>query len=117
MHICVLWFVNLVSWCLQKLPKTQSFEPGHEISNNVVCAISKALLTEHHLEFLSLNGGRQARLSLHLSKCHIGNLMLRLILFPNENHIYQQNLPKDSDFDELLHLQAILTDKIKFNMS
>ena len=48
-------------------------EPVHEISNNVVCATSKAsdqslclsleysitvkLLTEHHLEFLSLKGG------------------------------------------------------------
>ena len=43
-------------------------EPRHEISNNVVCATSKAsdkleyslsvkLLTEHHLEFLSLKGG------------------------------------------------------------
>ena len=45
-------------------------EPVHEISNNVVCAISKAsdqpahtqsmmvkLLTEHHLEFLSSKEG------------------------------------------------------------
>ena len=62
----------------------------HEISNNVVCATSKAsdqpahileysmivkLLTEHHLEFLSFKGGSrgsseealEARLSLHLS--------------------------------------------------
>ena len=38
------------------------------------------LLTEHHLEFLSLKGVAQARLSLHLSKCHIvGNHMSRLI--------------------------------------
>ena len=37
------------------------------------------LLTEHHLESLSLKGPAQARLSLHLSKCHIvGNLMPRL---------------------------------------
>ena len=60
----------------------------HDISNNVVCATSKAsdqpantrslisiclaldysmsvmLLTEHHFEFLSLKGGAQARLSL-----------------------------------------------------
>ena len=49
-----------------------SIEPVHEISNNVVCATSKAsnqpahtleysvivkLLTEHHLEFLSIKGG------------------------------------------------------------
>ena len=59
--------------------KLKKIEPVHEISNNVVCATSKAsdqpahtrslirafasrfsivkLLTEHHLEFLSLKGG------------------------------------------------------------
>ena len=38
------------------------------------------LLTEHHLEFLSVKRAIQARLSLHLSKCHIvGNHMSRLI--------------------------------------
>ena len=37
------------------------------------------LLTEHNLEFLSLKEAVQARLSLHLSKCHIvGNHMSRL---------------------------------------
>ena len=36
------------------------------------------LLTEHHLEFLSLNEAAEARPSLHLSKCQIvGNLMPR----------------------------------------
>ena len=36
------------------------------------------LLTEHHLEFQSLEAA-QARLSLHLSKCHIvGNHMSQL---------------------------------------
>ena len=36
-------------------------------------------LTDHHLEFLSLKGGCKARLSLHMSKCHIvGNHMSRL---------------------------------------
>ena len=36
------------------------------------------LLTEHHLEFLSLKDTAQARLSLHLSKCDIvGNHMSR----------------------------------------
>ena len=36
-------------------------------------------MTEHHLEFLSLKEAAQARLSLHLSKCHIiGNHMSRL---------------------------------------
>ena len=29
------------------------------------------LLTEHHLEFLSLKEAAHARLSLHMSKCHI----------------------------------------------
>ena len=39
------------------------------------------LLTEHHLEFLSLKLAAQGRLSLHLSKCHIvGNHMPRLIM-------------------------------------
>ena len=34
------------------------------------------LLTEHHLEFLSLKKAAEARPSLHISKCHIvGNLM------------------------------------------
>ena len=33
--------------------------------------MSVKLLTEHHLEFLSLKGGAKARLSLRLSKCHI----------------------------------------------
>ena len=38
------------------------------------------LLTEHHLEFLSLKEAAQAHLSLHLSKCQIvGNLMSWLI--------------------------------------
>ena len=38
------------------------------------------LLTEQHLEFLSLKGGCKACTSLHLSKCHIvGNYMSLLI--------------------------------------
>ena len=37
------------------------------------------LQIEHHLEFLSLKEAAEARLSLHVSKCHIvGNLMPRL---------------------------------------
>ena len=66
------------------------YEPVHEISNNVVSdqslcksleySMSVKLLTEHHLQFLSLKGAAQARLSLHLSKCHIvGNHLPRLI--------------------------------------
>ena len=38
--------------------------------------MTNKLMTEHLLEFLSLKGAAQARLSLHLSKCHIvGNHM------------------------------------------
>ena len=43
--------------------KAKQFEPVNEISNNVLCATSKAsdqpvkLLTEPPLEFLSLKGG------------------------------------------------------------
>ena len=43
------------------------------------------LLTEHHLRFLSLKEAAQARLSLHLSKCHIvGNHVswLNLLFLP-----------------------------------
>ena len=37
------------------------------------------LLTEQHLEFLSLKGAAQAGLNLFMSKCHIvGNLMLEI---------------------------------------
>ena len=40
------------------------------------------LLTEHHLEFLSLKEAAEARTSLLMSKCHfVGNLMHWLILF------------------------------------
>ena len=40
------------------------------------------LLTEHHLEFLSLKEAAEARPSLHLSKCQIvGNLMSRLLSY------------------------------------
>ena len=90
---------------LAQLPSRQrvniSYEPVHEISNNVVCATSKAyaqadqslclsleysmivkLLTEHHLEFLSLKGGCRGSSESHLSKCQIvANLMLRLISY------------------------------------
>ena len=70
-------------------------EPVHEISNNVVCVTSKAsdqpahmqsdqshcwsleyfmivkLLTEHHLEFLSLKGGcRGSSVSTHVKMPH-----------------------------------------------
>ena len=45
------------------------------------------LLTERHLEFISLKEAAEARPSLHLSKCHIvGNLMHWFkFLFENGN--------------------------------
>ena len=44
--------------------------------------MSVKLLTEHHLAFLILKKATQARLSLHLSKCHIGgNRMSQLTLY------------------------------------
>ena len=59
----------------------QVYEPRHEISNNVVCATSKAsdqsvhTLLEHSMSVMCY-----ARLSLHLSKCHIvGDYMWRFI--------------------------------------
>ena len=43
--------------------------------------MSVKLLTEQHLEFLSLKEAVQARLSKHLSICHIGgNIMSRLVI-------------------------------------
>ena len=51
------------------------------------------LLTDYHLEFLSLKEATEARPSLHLSKCHIvGNLMHWLIsIQPVENILYNDN--------------------------
>ena len=44
------------------------------------------LLTEHHLEFLSLKEAAEARLSPHISKCHVvRNLMPRLKYFVEGN--------------------------------
>ena len=60
---------------------TDEYSMTHEYSMNI------KLLTEEHLEFLSLKRGTQACLSLHLSKCHIvGNHMSRL------NYIYSSGL-------------------------
>ena len=41
------------------------------------------LLTEHHLEFLSLKKSAEARPSLHLSKCHhaVAHLLFKLNRF------------------------------------
>ena len=87
------------------------FEPVHEISNNVVCATSQAsesayaqsdqslcqslayfttvkLLTEHHLEFLSLKGGgigsyESTLIKMpHCLKSHVMAHMLAVHYFP-----------------------------------
>ena len=49
------------------------------------------LLTEHHLEFLSLKGAVQAYLSLCMSKCHIvRNLTSQLIYMGvKKNHLIE----------------------------
>ena len=54
------------------------------------------LLTAHHLEFLSLKEAAQARMSLHLSKCHIvGNHMswLKYIVYDDDPFITQSMTP------------------------
>ena len=38
------------------------------------------ILTEHHLEFLSLKGATQARPNLHLSKCHIVTVQMSMMI-------------------------------------
>ena len=93
----VVFHQGLYTVCLHIINLLRKkYEPVHEISNNVVCATSKGsdqpahtsleysmsvkLLTEHHLEFLSLTEAAQACMSLHLSKCHfVGNHRSRLI--------------------------------------
>ena len=45
----------------------------------IAYSMSVKLLSEHHLDFLSSKEAAQARLSLHLSKCHVGIHMSRLI--------------------------------------
>ena len=48
------------------------------IASGLEYSTTVKLLTEHHLEFLSLKGAAQTRSSLFMSYCHIvGNLMLR----------------------------------------
>ena len=63
------------------------------------------LLTEHHLEFLSLKEAAEARPSLHLSKCQIvGNLMPRLINYGYSKEPSQQ----DSYFDSPQHMAQLM---------
>ena len=75
--------------------------------------MSVKLLTEHHLEFLSLNEAAQARLRLHLSNCHIvGNIMHWLnwysiqIKFPK----FEQNQSEILTIHVEVHGQRIKTE-------
>ena len=55
-------------------------QSGQSLCLSLEYSMTVKLLTEHHLEFLSLKEATQAGLSLHLSKCHIdGNHVSRLI--------------------------------------
>ena len=55
-------------------------QSDQSLCKSLAYSMSVKLLTEHDLEFLRLKEDAQARLGLHLSKCHIvGNHMSRLI--------------------------------------
>ena len=100
---------------LVKIPHCWKSYPRHEISNNVVCATSKGsdqpahtrslirarvcwsleyymsvkLLTEHHLEFLSLKGGCTGSSESTLVKmphCWKSHVTAQLFLFQSEQH-------------------------------
>ena len=43
------------------------------------------LLTEHNLEFLSLKEAAEARLSLHMSKCHIVRNLMHWLNYGDKN--------------------------------
>ena len=105
------------------------FEPVHEISNNVVCATSKAsdqpahtrslirafasrfieysmivkLLTEHHLEFLSLKGGCTGLSeSTHVKMPHCWKFHALAHCFNDKTQILQLGFHKVTDFKECL---------------
>ena len=68
--------------------------------------MSVKLLTEQHLEFLSLTAATQAGLSLHLSKCHtVGSHMSRLIYMML--NLETNNVLK---YDTILHFPGITSD-------
>ena len=73
--------------------------------------MSVKLLTEHHLE------AAQARLSLHLSKCHIvGNLMPRLIgWFMSRSTWFKSFQEYNSNYDSLIGKCLKLLNKLTPN--
>ena len=59
--------------------KPQIRQSDQSLCLSLEYSMTVSLLTEHHLEFLSLKEATQTHLSLHMSKCHIvGNHMSRL---------------------------------------
>ena len=52
-------------------------QSDQSLSLSLEYSMTVKLLTEHHLEFLSLMGHAKTRLSLHLSKCHIVENLMR----------------------------------------
>ena len=72
--------------------------------------MSVKLLTEHHLEFLSLTEAAQARLSLHLSKCNIvGNHRSRLI---NCSHVDLVLIAKAINLVSDEHVHSLILTRI-----
>ena len=58
--------------------------------------MSVKLLTEHHLEFLSLKEAAEAHLKLHMSKCHIvRNAHVNFKDFYVKASEYDQEMPKN----------------------
>ena len=54
------------------------------------------LLTEHALEFLSLKGGcREARPSLHMSKCHVVGNLMHWLIYPTHFHYVNLNFLRE----------------------
>ena len=70
-----MWYVRQ-----QRLrPACAYAQSDQRLCKSLEHSMTVKLLTEQFLGFLSLKKAAQARLSLHLSKCHVvGNHMLRL---------------------------------------
>ena len=51
--------------------------------------MSVELLTEHHLEFISLKAAAEARTSLHLSKCHSVRNFMHWLIYINYEGKYK----------------------------
>ena len=72
------------------------------------------LLAEQHLEFLSLKEASHARLSLHLSKCHIVEIKCRGSNAVSPNALlFLHKLSKPSMYMELLRELHVQVDSIE----